>query len=63
MGLALRMRWGIWLGRMDPKKAWAGLKTRDDPAGSALFHASVTVDVGDIIGQESLAGAEALWKT
>jgi len=45
MGAALRLRWE-WQRRTDPSAPWAGLPFRPDAATTAMFCASVRVELG-----------------
>jgi len=54
-GYALRMRW-LWFKRTDPSKPWAGLPDVVEPLVASMFHASVSVQIGD--GQSSLFWAD-----
>ena len=45
-GYALRMRW-LWFKRTDPSRPWADLPDVAEPLVVAMFHVSVSVQVGD----------------
>jgi hypothetical protein len=46
MGYALRMHWE-WLSRTDTNRVWALLPSEPEKLVQAMFHASVTIIVGD----------------
>ncbi|KAG2538450.1 hypothetical protein PVAP13_9NG381214 [Panicum virgatum] len=45
-GYSLRMRW-LWFKKTDPHKPWAGLPDSSETVVAAMFHASVSVQIGD----------------
>jgi len=45
-GYALRMRW-LWFKRTDPSRPWDNLPDVAEPLVTSMFHASVSVQIGD----------------
>jgi hypothetical protein len=46
MGYTLRLRWE-WLARMEPDRLWVTVPGKEDMTICAMFHAPVTVVVGN----------------